>query len=111
MAASDTEQGTRHDTSVTTSTAGEAAQSRTPAAPNAQGNSAEKTTMSDGDAEQPTGEVAKEKKKKKPISFFLALTCLLITTFLAALDSTCMAVSIAVSLIVLFIYSHAIPTR
>lgn len=93
-----------HKSGMTPSAAGEeAAQSQIlpAAASDVEAHSTEKTTASDGDVEQQL--ISEVAKAKKPFAFFLALTCLLITTFLAALDSTCMAVSIAVSIIIIII--------
>ncbi|KUI64015.1 hypothetical protein VM1G_10798 [Cytospora mali] len=52
---------------------------------------AEKTSMLNDEAEE-AGEATG--KRKKPLSFYLAFTCLLIMVLLGAMDSTIMAVSI-----------------
>lgn len=63
----------------------------------ATGDLTEKTATSDGDVERGTSDEVEVVKQKKPFSFYMAFTCLLIMIFLAALDSTCMSVSISVS--------------
>jgi hypothetical protein len=54
----------------------------------------EKTSTLDGLAEEADDPAA---KRKKPLSFYLAFSCLLIMVLLCAMDSTIMAVSIPVS--------------
>lgn len=57
-------------------------------------NTVEKMSTLDGLAEE-AGDPAGE--RKKPLSFYLAFSCLLIMVLLCAMDSTIMAVSIPVS--------------